>query len=168
MKQHRCDLRSQAAALTESAAGIVRRLEQRLCSEAAPCQQGVASLLKALLDTVKQAKTSTSAPAAVGAAQQPSQPSRCIGVHSSLAHNGLSVLAQSQLLHNGLSVLAQSQLLLQSESCLSRLDTVASQVACQPGGTHAQRLKCAHRLLGRASQALWCNNRASRRSDRVS
>jgi len=56
----------------------VRRLEQRLCTEAPPCQKDVASLLKALLDTVKQAKTSTSAPAAVGAAQQPPQPSRCM------------------------------------------------------------------------------------------
>ena len=58
------------------AAGIMRRLERRLCSEAPPCQSGVAKVLKALLDSVNQAESSSFSPGSAASAQQHFQPSR--------------------------------------------------------------------------------------------
>ena len=77
---HAFDMSVQGAALMSSAAGIMRRLEQRMCTEGAPCQFGqFASLLKALLDSAKRAGTSRSPPAtAPVASAQPAQPSRSV------------------------------------------------------------------------------------------
>ena len=66
---------AQGTALMTLAAGIMRRLERRLCSEAPPCQSGVAKLLKALLDSVKLAGSSSSPPGTAASTQQ-IQPSR--------------------------------------------------------------------------------------------